>query len=361
MMDLTDLGWNDFFKKSFDRLEITDSYPARVARRDRNQYLLFSQFGELKAELAGRLQHAAESNNDYPTTGDWVAIRPIAGEGQAVIYSLLERQSCFSRKVAGQKTEEHIIAANVDVAFIVAGLDQEFRVRRIERYLTLAWEGGSNPVIILNKADLVDEIDRYVDEANTAAMGVPVLAISARDARGIDSVSSFISYGKTAVFLGSSGVGKSTIINRLLGEERLKTVDLSAASGKGRHTTTSRQLILLPHGGIVIDTPGLREIQLWNTEAGLSRTFEDIEELADNCRFSDCRHETEPGCAVQRALAEGTLDGSRFRSYLKLKKERLYLESLIDQRKARLAERQWDKKIRNYLKAKKELKKKGLI
>jgi ribosome biogenesis GTPase len=252
--------------------------------------------------------------------------------------------------VAGAETAEQVLAANVDKAFLVMGLDGNFNIRRIERFLTTAWDSGAAPVVILNKADLQEDPDSFVSEVEAVAMGVPVLLVSALEGRGMETIREHARRGETIALFGSSGVGKSTIINRLLGEERLATREVSEMGARGRHTTTHRELIPLPDGGVLIDTPGLREVQLWADSDSLDRSFEDIAALAPNCRFRDCSHVNEPGCAVLAAVADGQLDEARYKSFLKQRRELAFLEIRQDQRARRRAEKEWGKKISLYLK-----------
>jgi ribosome biogenesis GTPase len=261
----------------------------------------------------------------------------------------------------GGKTDEQVLAANIDTVFLVSGLDGDYNVRRLERYVTVAWDSGAVPVIVLNKADLRDDIEEVVEEVESVAFGVPVLALSAAENTGMEQLTEYIKPGKTAAFLGSSGVGKSTLINRLLGEEKLKTTEVREDDQRGRHTTTHRELLLLPEGGIVIDTPGMRELQLWADDEGLSRTFPDIEALFEQCRFRDCTHNSEPGCAVKQALDDGSLDRKRYQNYLKLQKELKHLSTRKDIKAQRQNNRDFDKMVRRVLKEKDELKKKGLL
>jgi ribosome biogenesis GTPase len=246
-------------------------------------------------------------------------------ERKATIHALLPRKSAFSRKVAGQTTDEQIVAANIDVVFIVCGLDLNFNLRRIERYLTVGWESGAVPVILLNKVDLCPEAEIRKNEVQAVAFGADVHTLSASQKIGLESLSQYVQVGKTVAFLGSSGVGKSTIINALLGTEHLKVNTVSELGSRGRHTTTFRELIFLPNGGMVIDTPGMRDLQVWGDEEGLKRVFDDVETLASKCRFWDCRHENEPGCAVQEAIGNRSLEPKRLESFWKLKKELAYL------------------------------------
>ncbi|HBC45593.1 MAG TPA: ribosome small subunit-dependent GTPase A, partial [candidate division Zixibacteria bacterium] len=278
--------------------------------------------GELVAEVSGKYRYQSEGK--FPTVGDWVALSR-HNQDRAIIHALLPRQSAFARKAAGKETQEQVVATNIDTVFIVIGLDNNYNLRRIERYLTLAWESGAVPVLLLNKSDLCAELESRIAEVSALAIGTSVHAISAKDGQGLEALGVYLVQGKTAAFLGSSGVGKSSIINRLLGEDRLATNTVSDAESRGRHTTTHRELLLLPEGGIVIDTPGMRELQVWGDDQGLRQVFDDIEELAIGCRFRDCGHQSEPGCAVRVAIENGTLDTGRFQSYLKLKKELVYL------------------------------------
>ena len=353
-MNLSDIGWDDFFEIGFEEFRDRGFVPARVAREDKEAYLVFSEHGELTARVSGRMRHDAQSRSEFPAVGDWVAIQARPKEGEATIHAVLPRKSRFSRKVPGGRTEEQVLAANVDTVFLVSGLDANFNVRRIERYVTLAWDSGAGPVILLNKADVCDDVQARISEVESAAFGVAVHAISATENEGLDVLGKYISKGKTVAFLGSSGVGKSTIINSLLGEERQKVNAISEAIGKGKHTTTHRELIVFPGGGVVIDTPGMRELQMWCDEDGLKQSFDDIEELTHLCRFTNCRHATEPGCAIKKALAEGALDAERYGNYLRLQKELRFLARRQDHR-ARLADRaKWKKITMNGRKANRE-------
>lgn len=322
---LSRLGWESFFEQAFAPQRAAGFTPARVAEEHRDRYLVHSADAECTAEITGKLRYTAASRADLPVVGDWVALQP-SDHTHGFIHAVLPRRSLLRRKAAGVLTEPQLLAANVDVLLLVTDADKDFNVRRLERYLTLAREGDARPVIVLNKADLNPAVGDLVRETTAAFADVPVLPVSAKEGEGVDDLYTWIGEGTTAALLGSSGVGKSTIINRLLGEERLKTSGIRTGDGRGRHTTTSRQLLLLPRGGVVIDTPGMREVQLWADEESLDAAFGDVEELSMNCRFADCRHEQEPGCAIRAALEDGSLDRHRFEGYRKLRREVRFLE-----------------------------------
>jgi ribosome biogenesis GTPase / thiamine phosphate phosphatase len=349
------LGWSPFFQEHFQKLNITDTVPARVTSESRSSFQVYSGIGVLTAVIAGKMRYRSEAENNHPVVGDWVAVKPLVGEKKAIILAVLPRKSKFSRKVAGERTAEQIVSANIDTVFIVNGLDggRNFNLRRIERYLTLAWNSGATPVIVLNKADLCSDVGKSMRSIEDIAPGISIHAVSAKERIGLDALNAYCSRGSTVAFLGSSGVGKSTLINALLGEEKQETGDVRSDNRMGRHTTTMRELILLPSGGIMIDTPGMREIQMWAGEDNLQGAFEDIEILAEKCRFTDCSHNAEPGCAVKAAIDQGELDAARLESYLKLQSELKYLASREEQG-ARLYEKQkwkqiskWAKEIQN--------------
>src|SRR5687767_413362 len=311
-LDLIDLGWNDDWARAFAPHAAEGLVPARVAIEFNYIYRVYAEAGEVQAQHAGRMRHQALAKEELSAVGDWVALKPSPGEATGTIEAVLPRRSKFSRKVAGELTEEQIVAANIDTVFIVMGLDGDYNPRRLERYLVLAFESGASPVVILNKSDVATHLAEDMDEIQALAVGIPVHAISARENTGTDVIISYLGPGRTGALLGSSGVGKSTIVNALLGEEKFKTRDVRAHDSRGRHTTRHRNLILLPESrGLLIDTPGMRELQLWTQGEGARETFEDILELADACHFTDCRHRDEPRCAVKQAVEEGRLEANR--------------------------------------------------
>jgi ribosome biogenesis GTPase len=351
MLSLESIGWNSFFAQNFESYAKEGYSAGRVAIQHKTLYVLYTERGELRAETTGKMQYRARGQQDLPVVGDWVVIRSREQEGKATIYDILPRKSKFSRKVAGNKAEEQVIAANIDTIFLVTGLDGNFNLRRIERYLVLAWESGANPVIVLNKADLCEDVENKVGEVESVALGVPVLAMSAANNEGLDALMAHIGKGATGALLGSSGVGKSTIINHLVGKEILKVQEVRQSDDRGRHTTARHELILLPSGGLLMDTPGMRELQLWGGDEGIKDAFEDIEALAQQCRFRDCQHAVEPDCAVQQALEDGTLDPQRFNSYQKLQKELKYQNRKQDKTAELLEKERWKKIIHAHKKS----------
>lgn len=328
--DLKDLGWDDGWSKAFAPFAADQLVPARVAIEFNYLYRVFAAPGEVQVQHSGRLRHEAET---LSAVGDWVAVRPTPGEATGTIEAILPRRSKFSRKVAGELTVEQIVAANIDTVFLVMGLDGDYNPRRLERYLLLAYESGARPVVILNKSDVADHLAEDMDEIRALAVGIPVHAISAKDNSGTEVVTDYLGPGKTGALLGSSGVGKSTIVNALIGEEKFKTRDVRAHDSRGRHTTRHRNLILLPERrGLLVDTPGMRELQLWSGNDSARETFDDIIELAAGCHFTDCRHKDEPRCAVKQAVEEGVLTANRLEGFLKLQDELKSLEARMDVR-----------------------------
>jgi ribosome biogenesis GTPase len=338
---LEDLGWGPFFDQHIDTTE--DLIPARVAEEQRGAYVLFCEHGALNAAVAGRLMHEADNREDYPAVGDWVLASVVAVEAKAVVRRILPRRTKLSRKAAGPGVAEQIIVANVDVVFVVSALDRDLNPRRIERYLSVIWESGARPVVVLNKADIAEDPDALVREIERSTIGADIIVTSAATEEGVTELRSQITRGKTAAFVGSSGVGKSSLVNRLIGRET-QTVNGLNVYGKGSHTTTSREMLLVPGGGLIVDTPGLRELGFWDAEQGMSQAFADVESYFSGCAFNDCSHDSEPGCAVQGALRAGRLDRERWDSYRKLERERLFVEGKRDV-SVRNAEREKWKKI----------------
>lgn len=328
---MIEYGWNEYFATNFQKCQGEGLSPGRVFIAHKHLYRLYTEFGEVLGEVSGRFRHLAESTGEFPAVGDWVAAAIRPEEKRATIHGILPRKSRFSRKLAGEETREQVVAANIDTVFIVSSLNQDFNLRRIERYLVMAWESGANPVILLSKADLCQDAAGKLREVEKIAPGVTILMISALTGTGLDGLTAYLTGGKTSALIGSSGVGKSTLINRLMGKDLLKVREIREDDDHGRHTTTHRELVLLPAGGLMIDTPGMRELQLWEGGGGFQETFTEIEELAETCRFKDCRHDTEPGCAVKAALETGIIAPDRMESYRKLQKELRYLERKQDQ------------------------------
>jgi ribosome biogenesis GTPase len=318
---LTRLGWTPELEALFAPHAGPHVVPARIAVEHRAAYDLYTAAGEATASLSGRMRHEAKGRLQLPAVGDWVGYAPQGNGGKGTIEVLLPRRSAFTRKAAGKDHGIQIVAANVDIVFLVTSLNADMSLRRLERYLTLAWESGARPVVILSKADRAGESIALVREVEVVANGVPVHVTSARTGHGMELLRAHLLPNLTGALLGSSGVGKSTLINALLGYERQATGAIREDDDKGRHTTTRRELVLLPGGGILIDTPGMRELQITDAGEGLIATFDDVEALAAECAFGDCTHGPEPDCAVKGAIAAGRLDATRLDSYHKLIRE----------------------------------------
>lgn len=333
-VDLWTLGWNAGLAAQFEPHAARRLQPARVVLEHQHLYRVQTDTAEILAHVAGGFRHKALGRHEFPAVGDWVAVKPPSAAHRAVIQAILPRRSKFSRKVAGDTTVEQVVAANVDTVFIVMGLDGDFSLRRAERYLITAWEGGASPVIVLNKTDVCEDVPLALAAVQQVASGVPVHAISTRHDPDLSVLDPYLSPGRTVALLGSSGVGKSTIVNRLIGRDVQKTRDVREHDQTGRHTTSHRQLLALAGGALLIDTPGMRELQLWDGATGVSAVFEDVEALALGCRFSNCLHDTEPGCAVKQAVEAGTLPEDRIESYRELQRERRFQASRVDEKAA---------------------------
>lgn len=333
-------GWSEPLQHQFQPHVARGLTPARVTVQQRGLYQLVTPIGEMTAQLSGRFAHEAEAG-DYPVAGDWVAAALRPDEGSATIHHVLPRRSAFARKAAGPGRTAQIVAANVEVAFLVSSLNAELNARRIERYLATAWESGASPVVVLTKADLCDDREERRAEIEAIALGVPIHVVSSVTGEGIDALRDSFGPGQTAALLGSSGVGKSSLVNALAGAGLMATQAIREDDARGRHTTSHRELVLLPNGRLVLDTPGMRELGLWQAEDGVAAAFADVEALAAQCRFDDCRHETEPGCAVRAALAGGALDPERWRSHGKLQRELAHLDRKDDPRARAEARKVW--------------------
>ncbi|MCF6178195.1 MAG: ribosome small subunit-dependent GTPase A [Geopsychrobacter sp.] len=327
-MNLESYGWNAKLAQQFRPFAARGLHPARVIRGEKNYFRVVCATGELTVRFAGRMRHRAGGRQDLPVVGDWVAVEPQLEEGRGIIHGILERFSSFARNLPGrrkgkgrERIEQQVIAANVECVLIVCGLDQDFSLRRIERYLTLVSAGGARAVVVLNKADLSNEIESQRQQVLEIAAGASVELLSAKNIAQVERLRAYALPGETLALLGSSGVGKSTIVNALLGDERQKVAAVSETLGKGRHTTTHRELFVLDGGGVLMDNPGMRELHLWGDEEDLAESFADIEAMSLHCRFSDCGHKSEPGCAVRTALEAGSLTEQRLANYLRLKEE----------------------------------------
>jgi ribosome biogenesis GTPase len=317
-MPLIQFGWNDLVAAAFHSVAEPGDIPARVVAVHRNRIVVATSAGERNATLHPRLASAAPE--ERPATGDWISLRVDHVDTSARAHVVVPRRTAFIRRAAGEKATAQVVAANIDRVLVVTALPHDMNERRLERYLALAWESGAVPAVVLTKCDLVSDVEDQVTRVHRVAPGVDVIAVSATSEQGIDELRTLIAPGTTIALLGSSGVGKSTLVNRLAGSTIMRTADVDR-DGRGRHTTTHRELVRLENGMLVIDTPGMREMQLWSAEAGLEQVFEDIVALSESCRFSDCRHDNEPGCAVAEAVASGAMSAERLRSWRKLVRE----------------------------------------
>ncbi|HEY0650602.1 ribosome small subunit-dependent GTPase A [Phenylobacterium sp.] len=337
---LTQYGWSPELQDLFKPYAADGFVPGRIVVQHRGGYRLITEDGEVDARASGTLLRSA-ADDERPAAGDWVAIEARPGETTALVRHVLPRKTAFIRKASGPRGGAQVVAANVDVAFLVASLNADLNLRRLERYLATAYESGADPVVVLTKVDLMDDPSEAVAEVEAIAIGAPVLAVSSKTGQGLDAVAAHLPPGRTAVLLGSSGAGKSTLLNALAGEERMATAEIREDDARGRHTTTHRELVLLPSGGLILDTPGMRELGLWDAGAGVSTVFEDVEHLAGQCRFGDCTHTREPGCAVREAIEAGVLPVERLRAYEKLQAELAYERRRSDPQAAKDNRRLW--------------------
>ena len=339
-MQLEDLGWDAFFADAFRPYEQEGLIPARVAARHHGPCELLTEHGRIGGLPAGKLEGL-----DLPVAGDWVAVQKLDGERKGIVEAVLPRRTSFTRKEAWRRTVAQVVAANIDTVFLVTAFGQDLNPRRLERYLTAAWDSGARPVIVVNKSDTALDGAEDLAEVEAIAFGVPVHAVSAATGAGLEELDAYLGRGRTVALLGSSGVGKSTLINRIAGQELLATAETSE-DGRGRHTTTNRELVPLPGGALLLDTPGMRELALWADETVLDSTFSEIVEIAGDCRFADCTHLHEPDCAVRAAIADGSLEAERFDSYVKLGRELRALELKKDARLRSEARKEWRRRHR---------------
>ncbi len=352
MIDMKDYGFNAFYDKAWFSLYESKWHiespimPARVISDHGQKVRIMTPFGE---KLANRPAHGQEMSQ-HLAAGDWISVHMINNDSEAIIEHVLPRMTKFSRAAAGVAVKEQIVAANIDTIFLIQSLNKDFNMRRLERYLIAAWESGAVPVIVLTKSDLCDDIEERIQKVEETAPGVEIHSVSNLTGDGIESLRKYVSVGKTIALLGSSGVGKSTLVNTLSGSYVLKTQEIREDDSKGRHTTTHRELVLLPGGGLILDTPGMRTLSLWEAEDGMEKMFGDIESLIKTCRFNDCKHQKEPGCAVREAIRKGTIDELKWQSWLKLQKEIRHLESKKNS-KIRAIEKQGIKKISRQINA----------
>jgi len=339
--DLTGLGWGPRWQALFDSRAATDCAPGRVIRGDRGSSLLATPTGVVRARPSARLQKEATDPGELPVVGDWVVVRAPEGIDVPLIDAVLERTSAIARGESGRTSGRQVLVANVDIVFVVDPIGENPNLRRIERELALAWSSGATPVVVLTKADLCADPGKARAAAVTVALGVEVLLVNSLEPESVAQLGSFIPEGRTGVLIGPSGAGKSTLINTLLGEQRQATREVREADGRGRHTTVARELITIEGGGILIDTPGLRALALTGSEAGIETAFADITDLASSCRYRDCRHRAEPGCAVRAAIESGTLRAERLASFHKLVRENEVAAMKTDARLRSEEERKW--------------------
>lgn len=349
-MNLRQLGWHG----ELPACKHKNSTFGRVVLQQKHLYRVFDGSQEYEAAVSGKFVHEHVQPDQFPVVGDWVEFSPMPEESKGIIHAVLPRRSKFSRQAAGTRTEQQIVAANIDYIFLLMGLNLDFNIRRLERYLVTAYESGAQPIIVLTKADLCPDVEEKVREVELTAFGVPIIRLSNVTGEGVEDLQPYLQEGTTIAFIGSSGVGKSSLLNLLLDHGVQKTLEVRQGDDRGRHTTTHKEMFVLPTGATAIDTPGMRELQLWDTSEGLEAAFRDIEQLAEDCRFNDCTHVSEPGCAVQEAVKAGTVTQERLASYRKLQRELLFSQTKQDASLARAQKekmkrlmkwhRQYDKK-----------------
>lgn len=333
-------GWNSFFENQFKKFNEPDFICGRITVENKNNYSAITENGEILCELSGKLMFTSDENSELPKAGDWVVLQQF-DDDRGIIHEVLERKTKISRKVPGKKTDEQVQITNVDFIFIVQSLDNNFNINRLERYLVMVYESGAEPIIILSKADLCEEYNERLNLVKQSYPEIKTLAISSFSNYGLMELTNLLIEGKTYAFLGSSGVGKSTIINKLVGEEIQKTNEVRASDSRGKHTTTKRELILLPGKGVLIDTPGMRGLKLWSSEEGMEKTFDEFDMISESCKYKDCTHTHEKGCAVIEAVNKGEISEKKYENYLKLRKELRYLETRVDHKKYLEEKKKW--------------------
>lgn len=349
-MKLSQIGFTTFFEEQLIDGQQNRSV-GRIILEHKHSYRVLCEQGEWLATVSGHFAYETSNRLDFPAVGDWVIVEKMPGEEKAVIHQLLKRHSAFVRKIAGREIEQQIVAANVDIVFLVMSLNDDFNIRRLERYITAAWDSGAKPIIVLTKADLCDDSVPFIMDIERNAPGIEYILTSTITNEGIAQLKGILREGITAALLGSSGAGKSSLTNALMENDSMKVSSIRESDARGRHTTTHRELLMLPSGGCLIDTPGMRELQLWDQRESLDASFRDIEALAEHCRFRDCTHNKEPHCAVQRAINEGELEAARLQSYLKLGKEIAFLEKKLNTQ-TKLEAKRKEKKVSKGIKRK---------